>query len=163
MNTSGTRLLGFALAILASHSMAGAAHAQAASPIRITNSAYQEVVVKADDGSVSKKLVPAARVVPGDDVVYELSYANHGDASASNVRLDNPVPKELVFVDAPIPPAVVSVDDGKHFAALDELTIPLADGTSRPAQPADITNLRWIVATLAPGASGKVVYRARVR
>lgn len=163
MKISGTRMLGAALALVVGQALAGIAHAQATSPIQITNTAYQEVEVKADDGSVSKKLVPASRVVPGDDVVYELGYANHGTVAASNVRLDNPVPKELVFLQASMPPAVVSVDGGKHFGALDTLTIPLADGSTRPAEPADITNLRWIVATLAPGASGKVVYRARVR
>src|SRR5690606_6114135 len=105
MKISGIRLLGAMLCIAVS----GVAAAQDASPIQISNAVFQEVEVKADDGSVATKLVPAAKVVPGAEVVYEISYRNNGTEPATDLAIDNPLPKEVVFVDASVQPTTVSV------------------------------------------------------
>lgn len=162
MNSNINVGFGWALAVFLC-AVVGPANAQAASPIVIDSAAYQEVEVKAADGSTSIKLEPAARIAPGGVVVYEISYRNTGDQPATNVAINNPVAGELVFLDASIAPSAVSVDGGKRFGALEELTVPGADGNLRPAQPADVTNLRWTIASLAPAASGKVSFRARVK
>lgn len=139
------------------------AFAQAGSPIHIDSSAYQEVEVTAADGTTSIKLEPAASIAPGGVVVYEIKYRNNGTQAATNVAINNPVAEELVFLEASVAPSAVSVDGGAHFGNLGDLTVAGEDGASRPAQPADITNLRWTVATLAPGGSGQVSFRARVK
>lgn len=159
MKISGIRLLGAMLCIAVS----GVAAAQGASPIQISNAVFQEVEVKADDGSVATKLVPAAKVVPGAEVVYEISYRNNGTEPATDLAIDNPLPKEVVFVDASVQPTTVSVDGGENFGDLEELAVFGADGEPRPAKSTDITNLRWIVASLPPGGEGKVTFRARVK
>ena len=141
----------------------GAAQSQSGGPLQISNAVYQEVEVQAADGTTSKKLVPAARVVPGGEVVYEISYANTGDQAASDIAINNPLPAEVAFVDAATEPSVVSVDGGATFGQLDQLTVADADGNVRAAQASDVTNLRWVIASLAPGASGKVTFRARVK
>ena len=82
---------------------------------------------------------------------------------ATDVAINNPVARELVFLDASVAPSAVSVDGGKRYAPLSELTVTGADGKPRPAQPADVTHLRWTIASVAPDASGKVSFRARVK
>lgn len=159
MKISGIRLLGAMLCIAVS----GVSAAQDASPIQVTNAVFQEVEVKADDGSVTTKLVPAARVVPGGEVVYRLEYRNNGDQPATNVNIDNPLSAELVFVSADTAPTAVSVDGGESFGELAELFVIGSDGEPRPAKAADVTNLRWTVPSLAPGASGSVSFRALVK
>jgi uncharacterized repeat protein (TIGR01451 family) len=140
------------------------AFAQAApTPVQFTNSVYQEVEVKAADGTVTKKLVPAAHAAPGDEVIYEIAYRNDGKETATDIAIDNPLPDEVTFVSAPLPPSAVSVDGGKRFGPLAQLTVVEADGQTRPARAADITNLRWIVPSLAGGGSGKVTFRVRVK
>src|SRR5690606_1178987 len=119
MKISGIRLLGAMLCIAVS----GVAAAQDASPIQISNAVFQEVEVKADDGSVSTRLVPAAKVVPGGEVVYRLEYRNNGDQPATNVNIDNPLSAELVFVSADTAPTAVSVDGGESFGQLAELFV----------------------------------------
>ena len=160
--TSQLRKLGSALCLIAGLAAFGSGFAQDGSPVQVTNAVYQEIQIKAEDGTISKKMVPAARVVPGEEVVYELSYRNDGDTAANNVQVNNALAKELEFVSASNPPTV-SIDGGEHFGDLSELKVTAADGSVRPAQPSDITNVRWTVPTLAPGASGKFVYRARVK
>jgi uncharacterized repeat protein (TIGR01451 family) len=160
---SKIRLAGWALCVLAGVSAFGAS-AQSASPIKVTNSVFQEVDVKAPDGKVSTKLVPAAKVVPGAEVQYSIEYTNTGKQAATDLAIDNPVPAQLVFMGADKTPTTqVSVDGGNHYGELGELTVRGADGKQREAQLSDVTNLRWIVSSLAPGASGKVWYRARVK
>jgi uncharacterized repeat protein (TIGR01451 family) len=164
MKTSGIRVLGIALCFLAGQALVGNAHAQATGPIQITNNVYQEILVQDADGKPVTKRVPAAKVVPGTDVVYEIAYSNTGKDTATNVAINSPVPAALVFLgDESTPVTEVSVDGGKAYGKLAELTVAAADGKPRPAQAADVTNLRWILATLMPGAKGKVSFRARVR
>lgn len=160
MHTSRIRMLGLALAVFVCPL---AAHAQDQGALKITNAVFQEVQVKAPDGKVTTKLVPAAKVAPGDEVVYEIGYHNEGADTATDLAIDNPMPSEMTFVSASKEPTVVSVDGGKKFGELAQLTVAGPDGKTRQARPADITNLRWTVATLPGGASGKVTFRAKVK
>ena len=180
MKISGTRLLGVTLCLAVS----GIASAQDASPaqttpahtgpvqtspvqtspIEITNTVFQEVEATAADGSTSKKLVPAAKVVPGGEVVYYIDVVNHGDTAAADIAINNAVPAGLVLSGDPKPAASeVSVDGGETFGNLAALAVTGADGAQRAAQLTDVTNLRWVIATLAPGAKAQVVFRARVK
>ncbi len=160
---AGIRNGAWALGMLTALALAGPSWAQAASGVEIKTSAYQEVEVKAEDGTVSKKLVPAARVVPGDEVVYEITYSNKGAEAATDLAINNPVPGAVVFLQSTNPPSAVSVDKGENYGNLGDLRVEGPEGQVRPAQPADITNLRWMIASLAPGAQGTIRYRVRVK
>ena len=152
-----------ALCVVAVFASPALAFAQDGPGVEIGTAAFQEVEVKADDGTTSKKLVPAARVVPGDEVVYEITYSNKGSEPATGVAIDNPVPPAVTFVQSTNPPTAVSVDLGKTFGNLGDLVVEGPDGQVRPAQPSDITHLRWTIVSLAPGADGTIRYRVRVK
>lgn len=141
---------------------AGVVHA--AGQLALDGAVYQEIEVRSPDGEVMVKRVAAAKVVPGGEVIYEISYANTGDEPVTDVTIDNPVPPELAFVeiDGP-PPAAVSVDAGKSYGDLAGLTVVEADGRVRPARPADVTHLRWVLGDVPPASSGKVAFRARIK
>lgn len=164
MNVSGGIRVGTTvLAVLATMALSANALAQQGDGVRISTSAFQEKEVKAEDGTVSRKLVPVARVVPGDEVVYEITYKNQATEAATGVAIDNPVPEAVTFLQATNPPSEVSVDKGETFGNLGDLRVEGEDGQVRPARPADITHLRWTIATLAPGAEGAIRYRVRVK
>ena len=150
MNTFGRSWLGWALAGLCL-SVPGLSHAQAEGGLQVTTAVYQDVQVPAADGGTETKRVAATTVVPGTEVIYEISFHNATKVAATDIAINNPVPKELVL------------DDGSHYGALPELTVAADTGATRPARPEDVTNLRWIVANLAAGAQGSVSYRARVK
>lgn len=143
--------------------MASQAFAQSA-PVTLTNNVFQEVEVLAEDGTLTTELVPAARVVPGDEVIYELAYGNAGEEVVTDVVIDNPLPEHLELVSQGDTLATaVSVDGGVTYGRLEDLFVLGADGEPRPARVADVTHLRWVIAELAPGATGRITYRARVR
>src|SRR5690606_4201169 len=72
--------------------------AQAAGKLEIRNAVFQEVEVETEDGRVEIRQVPAARVVPGTEVIYVVDYSNVGDGPVDDVAITNPVPEQLLFV-----------------------------------------------------------------
>ena len=131
-----------------------------AAGVSLSASVLQERMVDID-GKPTLRLLPAARVTPGDAVVYQLSYTNGGTKVAEDVILTNPLPAGLEFVAAD--GAQVSVDGARNFGSLDSLRVTLADGATRAATAHDVTHLRWSLAAIAPGTSGSVRFRARLK
>ncbi len=141
-----------------------AAVVNAQGAFEVKGAVFQDIEVRTPEGEVETKRVPVATVVPGNEVIYEITYVNQGDAPITEVAINNPVPPQLAFVDVEgAPYTAVSVDGGQAFGALAELTVPADDGRERPAQPADVTHLRWVLGVVAPGSNGKVAFRARVK
>ena len=166
--SKNTRFRGFGwtLGVLFGVCAAGNALAQAAAPgpIKLDTAVYQDVQVKGADGKVTTKRQAPKNVTPGDEVIYEMTYTSSAKSAATNVVIDNPVPPQLVFLKVEGTPATaVSIDGGKTFGQLADLKVKSADGTTRPAQPSDVTSVRWVIATIAPGGKGKIAYHAKVK
>jgi uncharacterized repeat protein (TIGR01451 family) len=144
------------------------AMAAAEGTLELTNEVFQEVEKKDDAGKVRVERVPAAKAVPGSEVIYVITYRNVGTQPAENVVVSNPVPAELAYKgDAGFVrngAIEVSVDGGASYGALEALRVSAADGTTRAAQASDVTNVRWKVrGAVRPGQQGSVSYRAVIR
>ena len=152
-------------AALAAGFLAFAAQAQQGS-LELKNEVLREITTPASATAAAKTdIVPAATVLPGDEVIYRLSYRNRGSQPADKVVLNSPVPEALAFRQAYGLNAAAEVSvDGKAFGALETLTVLGADGKTRPASPGDVKALRWqIKNSIAPGESGSVSFRAAVK
>lgn len=152
-----------ALAILAT-----AAPSLAASTMKLTNEVFTEIEAKGPDGEPIKKIVPAAKVVPGTEVIYVISYTNTGAEPADDVVISNPLAKELSYkgdsANGEGASVEFSVDSGKTWGQLASLTVKDEQGKSRPAQSGDITNIRWTLEGKVPaGGEGQVSFRAILR
>ncbi|MEO0575796.1 MAG: hypothetical protein AAF004_10055 [Pseudomonadota bacterium] len=117
-------------------------------------------------GEAVVKLVPADKVVPGDVVVYTVTYTNVADQAVEKVVITNPIADGLDYVadSAFAPGAAVSfsVDGGTEFAALDTLTVE-REGELVAASIADLTHIRWTLeGELDPGSQGFARFRARL-
>ena len=115
-------------------------------------------------GNEKTVLVDADKVVPGDHVVYTITFQNIGDEPAEHVVITNPVDANLTYVDGsafgPGMDIQFSVDGGKTFASLDALTVT-EDGAQRPAEAKDVTHIRWVMhEDLAAGAQGNARFAA---
>lgn len=138
-----------------------------AAPATVTlemETAMEKTTVAAD-GKVTKTLVPANTVVPGDEVIYTINYINANREPVTRVVITNPLPREMTYRDGSAFGAgtqfEASVDGGQTFRAPAALRVRAADGSQRPATPADYTHLRWTLNTpVAPGQKGFVRYRA---
>lgn len=133
--------------------------------LELRNAVYQEVDVVDADGTMHRERVPAAKVVPGTEVIYVITYHNVGKQPATEVVITNPIPAELAYrpEQGPGPSAApeVSVDAGKSWGALAKLTVKGDDGKPRAAQGSDVTHVRWMLSKpVKPGEQGSVSYRA---
>lgn len=132
-----------------------------------TTAQKQETVVD-EEGNRKTRLVPVATAVPGDEIVYTVTFTNISDAEADNVRVTNPIPEQMAFIQGtafgPGTDVSFSVDGGETFGAPEELTITDPEVGQRVAAADEYTHVRWeLKASLDAGAQGIARYRAKLR
>ncbi|RYY27117.1 MAG: DUF11 domain-containing protein [Sphingomonadales bacterium] len=134
-----------------------------ASPVSITAKVMVETRKAAADGTVKIVLAPAARVTPGDHVVYQVTVQNSGREVARDLVVANPVPAGLVYAgaaaDSPEPELSI---DGVRFGALSQLAVR-SGGVSRAALPTDVRVVRWRIASVAAGGNAQLSFRAKLK
>ncbi len=156
------------LAVPALFAAAAAAHAQGPTTncIELRNDVQMEQEVTDASGQKSVKLVPPAKVVPGNHVIYTITAHNQCSKPVDKVVVNNPVPEHLSYVadSATGPGTEISYSvDGRVFGKPGALMVKEADGSQRPARDEDIRNIRWVfTGALAPGQSSAVRFRAAV-
>jgi uncharacterized repeat protein (TIGR01451 family) len=154
------------MTLIASSFFAMAAFAQEQGHLNVRTVVQKEEVTVTDNGETERKLVPADTVVPGDDVVYTITFTNVSGEIADNIVITNPISENLTYVQGSAfgPGTVIefSVDDGQSFAAPDELMVG-ANGGQRPAAAEDFTHVRWTMQNdLQSGAQGMARFKARL-
>jgi uncharacterized repeat protein (TIGR01451 family) len=146
--------------------LAMAVFAQEQGHLNVRTVVQKEEVTVNDSGETERKLVSADTIVPGDDVVYTITFTNISDESAENIVITNPISGNLTYVQGSAfgPGTIIefSVDDGMSFAAAGELRVA-TNGSERPASAADFTHVRWTMQNeLEAGAQGMARFKARL-
>lgn len=146
--------------------LAATASAQQKGHLNVRTVVEKETIVVNEAGQTERRLVPADTVVPGDDVVYTITFTNVSDEVAENVVITNPISENLTYVDGSAfgPGTVIefSVDGGATFGPQNELVVR-TNGDERPAEAEDFTHVRWTMQNkLEAGAQGMARFRARL-
>lgn len=134
----------------------------AAGPLQVTSSIMVEGRSTAADGTTRVTLVKPTKVTPGDRVIFVLAYRNTGPQALSNVVLANPLPRQIAYRAATPGTQAPEVSvDGTTYGPLDSLRVRNLDGSARAATPADVTSVRWRLASpLAAGSQGQFAFQA---
>jgi uncharacterized repeat protein (TIGR01451 family) len=140
------------------------AHAQeTGNPIVLSGDVKAVKITTDAEGNAKTELVEPIAIVPGDRLVFGTDFANKGNEPVTNFVVTNPLPAAVRLAPDADQALEVSVDGGKSFGTLPSLTLANPDGTSRAAAHADVTHIRWVLASIAPGASGRLTYPAIIR
>jgi len=138
--------------------LAAAAAAQAASEVLPASSATggEAVAVKAVaevesrvalNGREVVKLIPADRVVPGDQVIYTLEIRNTRAVAVPPPIVAYPIPDHMRYIaDSAVGPGAevsYSIDGGRTFDRPENLKVAGPDGQPHAATAADYTHIRW--------------------
>lgn len=115
-----------------------------------------------------KKIIvrePAAKVLPGQAVIFTTIYENTSKEVAENAVITNPIPEHMIYQAGSAGGAgtmiTFSVDGGKTYHTPAKLMIKDAAGREFPARPRDYTHIRWTFEKPLPsGAKGEVSFRA---
>ena len=114
-------------------------------------------------GAETNRLVDPGVIVPGDRLIFGTDYANTGTEVVENFVVTNPLPGAVRLASDADPQLTVSVDGGQNWGTLTSLSLTNDDGTVRAATHDDVTHVRWTLAAIAPGASGRLEYPAIIR
>ena len=139
-----------------------AAPAAAAQEKPVALESQVQLLRPAEDGG-EPQLVEPANVVPGDTLVFTTRFHNEGAAPVTDFVVINPVAPSLELTAEAAGQTDVSVDGGKAWGPLAQLTVVDETGQERAATREDITHLRWTFAQIQPGETGRVQFIASVR
>jgi len=132
-------------------------------PVVLSGDVKAVKTVTGPDGKERTELVEPDTIVPGDRLVFGTAYANKGADAVSNFVVTNPLPEAVRLAPDADKALTVSVDGGKTWGVLATLSVKNPDGTTRPATQDDVTHVRWVLESIAPGASGRLTYPAIIR
>ena len=141
-----------------------------AKPLLQMNVVAEKEVTVTEGGKQVVKRVKTEKSVPGETLIFTLSYKNAGDEKAVDVKLDNPIPTGTRYVKDSATGANAqvsySVDGGKTFAKAEQLMVEKVSAGKKEkvrAQAADYSTIRWVISEIQPGQSGQVSFRAQVQ
>lgn len=163
MKTVTTFLLACAAAVSLSAPIVPLAAQDAAPAVSVVGDIKSEKTVTDAGGKASIELVEPTSFLPGDRLIFGQNYSNTSADVVTNFVITNPLPEAVRLAPDADPGLEVSVDGGKSWGKLAALTFTNPDGTSRPATQADVTHVRWVLATIAPGVSGRVAFPVIIR
>ncbi len=146
----------------------GIGFAQEPGQVVLESLIQKEIEVVNEDGEKEVQLVEAGNAIPGDELIFTVTYTNQGVEPAENVVLVNPVPEHTEYIGESAggesTAITFSVDGGGSYDLPDNLKVTGEDGKPRTAMAREYTHLRWIRnGPLSPGESGKVVFRVRLK
>ena len=131
--------------------------------ISLSGSVMHETVSLDASGKEVTELVEPNTIVPGDRLIFGTDYNNGSDEAVDNFVVTNPLPPAVRLAPDADTTLIVSVDGGKSFGTLSQLSVIAEDGGSRPAIQPDVTHVRWTLPSVAPGESGRLEYPAIIR
>lgn len=136
--------------------------------VTLNMAAEVEVEIVNEDGQTEIQRVPAAKVIPGDVVIYTINYTNNGSEPAENFVITNPIPQHMVYLTKSAECGSVettfSVDGGNSYDTPGNLTVVNSEGTLAPAKVSDYTHIRWVLnEPVAPHETGQVNFKARLK
>lgn len=158
MRMTSMKLLCGLAAVLVLPSLAMAA----AGPVALESTIKIDKLVT-ENGVSHHVMVQPQKVVPGNHVIFLTNYHNTSAKAVDHFVVTNPLPQAVVLESTPADGFEVSVDGGKSWGLLAALKVSGANGVARSAQAGDVTHVRWVIASIAPGASGSLEYHAVVR
>lgn len=132
-------------------------------PVTLTGDVKAVKTVTDSAGSKTIELVEPTVIVPGDRLIFGTDYANNGADVVKGFTVTNPLNRAVRLAPDADPELIVSVDGGATWGKLADLSVKDEDGTERAATHGDVTHVRWILASIAPGESGRLEYPAIIR
>lgn len=143
------------------------ADTQEKAQIKLQAVVEKDVEVIKEDGTKEIQRVEAAKVIPGDEVIYSIHYSHVGNEPAENVLITNPIPEHMVYInnsaEGEHSSIEFSIDNGQTFDIPENLKVSDASGNLVTASANNYTHVRWtLTSKVLPGNSGFVSFRAQL-
>ena len=138
--------------------------------ISINMTAEKEVVEVVNGKQITKRM-PAETAGPGQKLIFTLQYKNDGNEKATNVKVDNPIPDNTVYIVGSgigkNSKMLFSIDGGKTYKQPSlltyEETLPDGKKVKKQASPEQYTHVRWVISEVLPGNEGTVGFQVKMK
>lgn len=137
--------------------------------VAISIKAQKEVTVTVKGKQVKKKIA-AKGFLPGEEIIYTLSYTNSGTEPATDVLITDPIPAGTSYIPgsaSEADKATYSINNGKSYSKPTLLTYEIKTTAGktekRVATPEEYTDIRWTIPSVPPGGKGSVSFRVKVK
>ena len=136
--------------------------------IILTNKVFKQVIKKDEDGKTTYDYVEPGTALPGDVMMYVISFENIGDQPAEGIVINDPVPNNSKYrvgsAAGKNTTTSFSIDDGKTYGNPEDLVVKDANGKEWKAKPESYTHIRWVYnKSLAPGEKGEVSFKTQIK
>ena len=136
-------------------------------PIKFTNTVMKEVIEKNDKGEELTSYVEPATAVPGNTMMYTITFENIGDKSVSNIVINDPLPNNSKYIANSAEGKNTTITfsaDGEKFDVPSKIKLKDASGKIWTASADKYTHIRWTYKkNLQPGEIGKVTFKTKIR
>lgn len=116
-----------------------------------------------ENGATHVERVKPELIVPGDRLAFSVRYTNASEEVVTDFVVTNPLPNPVRLADDADPDLNVSVDGGESWGKLAALSVTDETGTARAATSSDVTHVRWTLASVKPGETGRLEFPAIIR
>ncbi len=136
--------------------------------IVLTNKVLKQVIKKDKDGNVTYNYIEPKTALPGDVMMYVISFENIGGDPARGIVINDPVPNNSKYrMDSAVgknTKITFSIDGGKNFGNPEELVVKDKNGKEWNAKPESYTHIRWVYnKPLAPGEKSEVSFKTQIK
>ena len=136
--------------------------------IVLTNKVFKQVIKKDKDGNITYNYIGAELALPGDVMMYVITFENIGKAPADGIVINDPVPNNSKYrmgsAAGKNTTITYSIDDGKNFSNPEDLVVKDKDGKEWTAKPESYTHIRWFYnKSLASGEKAEVSFKTQIK
>ena len=136
--------------------------------IILTNKVFKQVIKIDKDGNTSYDYIEPKTALPGDIMLYIISFENIGADLAEGIVINDPIPNNSKYrIDSAIgnnTKITFSIDGGKNFGNPKDLVVKDKNGKEWTAKPESYTHIRWVYKkSLAPGEKGEVSFKTKIK
>ena len=136
--------------------------------IVLTNKVLKQVIKKDKKGNTTYDYIEPGTALPGDVMMYTITFENIGNEPATGIVINDPVPNNSKYrVDSATgknTKITFSIDGGKSFGNPDDLVVKDKSGKEWKAKPESYTHIRWVYnKSLAPGMKSKVSFKTQIK
>lgn len=136
--------------------------------IKFSNKVFKQVIVTNEKGKKEFSFVEPTIAIPGDVMLYSITFENIGKQTVNNIVVNDPVPNNSKYrmnsatgKDTKI---TFSIDGGKNFGNPEDLVVKDKSGKSWVAKPEEYTHIRWVYEKpLAPGEKAEVSFKTSIK
>ena len=136
-------------------------------PIKFTNTVMKEIIEENDKGEKVIRYVVPATAIPGNTMMYTITFENTGDKPVSGIVINDPLPNNSKYVAKTATGENTKITfsvDGENFDVPSKIKLKDASGKVWTATVDKYTHIRWdYTKNLMPGETGKVTFKTKIK